>query len=210
MEILYYDTLESTQLWLIEQIKTHSLSAPICVVAKNQTNGIGSRANTWHTQREALTFSFALPLQQLPNDLPLHSSSLYFGYILKEILTNRGSLAWLKWPNDLYLDTHKIGGILTQKVQNTLICGIGINLKTNGDFAALEEHVHKEDIIEEMVKKNFSIYQWKQIFSKYRLEFHLNYSYSFHKGNEKIPIKEAILQEDGALLYRGEKLYNAR
>ena len=91
MEILWFDELGSTQNYLTEQIKSGSLKAPICIAAHTQTNGIGSRLNKWDQQEEALLFSFAIPIALLPHDLKIESASIYFMYILKNILANKGS-----------------------------------------------------------------------------------------------------------------------
>ena len=61
--------------------------------------------------------------------LPIQSSSIYFSFILNEIISNQGSSIWLKWPNDFYVDDKKIGGTITNFSNNCYYCGIGLNLK---------------------------------------------------------------------------------
>lgn len=84
LEIYSFEELSSTQLWLCEQIRTQNLFPPLAVVAKRQKDGIGSRGNQWEETKEALTFSFALPITSLPKDLPLVSSSLFLAIFLKK------------------------------------------------------------------------------------------------------------------------------
>lgn len=54
-----------------------------------------------------LFFSFVLKRNDLPSDLQIQSASIYFSYILKEVLALEGSKIWLKWPNDFYIDNKK-------------------------------------------------------------------------------------------------------
>ena len=42
-----FDSLPSTQTYLLEKLKSNELKAPILIVAKNQSAGIGSRGNIW-------------------------------------------------------------------------------------------------------------------------------------------------------------------
>jgi len=60
LEIIYFDTLDSTQKYLIDAISSGSIEPPVAVLAKNQTNGIGSRDNSWEGGCGKLFISFAL------------------------------------------------------------------------------------------------------------------------------------------------------
>ena len=117
MQILKFDCIESTQLYLVESLRKGNLNAPVMVVADMQSAGMGSRGNAWESVQEGLYFSVAMPLSFLPEDLPLESISIYMGYIFKEILNKNGAEVWLKWPNDLYVGDKKAGGILCTKMQ---------------------------------------------------------------------------------------------
>ena len=101
MEILCFDTLDSTQTYLIEEIGAGRLDAPIAVMAKEQRAGVGSRENSWEGGEGNLLFSLAIDLDDLPQDLPLSSASIYFSYIMREVLEEFSLNVWLKWPNDL-------------------------------------------------------------------------------------------------------------
>ncbi|WP_416860389.1 biotin--[acetyl-CoA-carboxylase] ligase [Helicobacter ganmani] len=134
MQILEFDCIESTQIFLNEGIRKGELKPPIMVVAKRQSGGIGSRGNLWENVKEGLYFSFALPMETLPQDLPLESTSIYMGFIFKEVLQEEGSRVWLKWPNDLYIGKQKVGGVLCARLRDVMICGIGLNLEVTNNF----------------------------------------------------------------------------
>ncbi|PZT47684.1 biotin--[acetyl-CoA-carboxylase] ligase [Helicobacter valdiviensis] len=211
MEILEFETLPSTQTFLIDSLKNNSLQAPILVLAKRQTKGVGSRANSWEEVEEGLYFSCALPLENLPKDLPLESVSLYFGYLFKEGLEELGSKLWLKWPNDLYLEDKKIGGVLCSKIGKVIIVGIGLNLKVaQNSFGMLDIRVSKGEILKKFIKRIEKTLSWKQIFSKYRLEFFKSLNFGFHIDNKKLSLENAILCEDGSILSNGKRYYSLR
>lgn len=211
VEILFFDCLDSTQTWLVAQLRQNALQAPLAVCAKRQTHGIGSRGNAWDNVSCALLFSFALPKASLPHDLPLHASALYFGWLFKDLLAELGSRVWLKYPNDLYVGARKAGGVIVQVVGENLVCGIGLNLdSSDSQYGALEPHVRREGLLEKYLAKDFARISWKQIFSNYRLEFANNEGFSFHHKGALVPLKDAQLRDDGALFYNGEILFNAR
>ena len=54
MQVLHFECLESTQLYLNQQIRTQTLSAPVIVIADKQSRGIGSRGNVWENVKEGL------------------------------------------------------------------------------------------------------------------------------------------------------------
>ena len=175
MEILYFNTIKSTQEYLIEHIRAKSLKPPIAIVAKNQTNGVGSRDNSWVGGEGNLFFSFAIDIKSLPLDLPLESSSIYFSFIMREILGEFINGVWLKWPNDIYYRDNKVGGTITKIIGNIMICGIGINLKNSiNGYSSLNLDIDIDFLVREYFKRLNSNLSWKDIFSKYAIEFDKN------------------------------------
>ena len=211
MDILYFDELDSTQTYLIEQIKGDKLSAPIAVVAKRQTDGIGSRDNSWEGGDGNLFFSFAVNLEDLPKDLPLNSVSIYFSYIMKEVLERFTTDIWLKWPNDLYYFKSKIGGTITKKIDTVLICGIGINLKKNSNtFEALNLNIETDFLLKLYLEEVEKYPSWKHIFSKFALEFEITKRVSAHIQGEYQSLENAILSQDGSLIINNKRVYSLR
>lgn len=211
--ILEFQTLPSTQTYAIESIKNNTLKAPFCIMTHEQTRAIGSRGNSWENVQKALMFSFAIPIDALPQDLKIESSSIFFGVIMQQFLHILGSQVWLKYPNDLYIDEKKIGGILTQKVRETLVCGIGINLSSN-TYPTLETSISQNlqpiGFLGDFFQSFKTFTSWKQIFSIYKLEFHRNNSFSFHFNEKRIYLKDTLLNEDGSLSFENQKIYSLR
>ena len=176
-----------------------------------QTRGIGSRENSWEGLEGNLFLSFALELKELPKDLKLESASIYFAYILKETLEIFGSKVWLKWPNDFYVDDKKVGGMITTVIGDNFLCGVGINLsKAPQDFGVLDITINKDILLKQYFKNLEKKVLWKQVFSKYELEFQRNKSFSTHIENKKVYLNEATLESDGSLSIDGKRMYGLR
>jgi len=211
LKIVSLKSVSSTQLYLKDKIASKELEAPIAVVAELQTEGIGSRNNSWISEEGNLFLSFALPLEALPIDLKLESASIYFAFILKEILVSFGSNLFLKWPNDFYIDEKKIGGMITNVVANTIVCGVGINFVSSvNSFGKLDIDINKDTLLECYFQNLEKKILWKQVFSKYKLEFYRNKRFFTHKDNHKISLDRVILEDDGSITIDNERIYSRR
>ena len=208
MEIQYHNSLKSTHTYLKDYIQENGYKNPITIVTKKQTNGIGSRDNKWQGCDGNLFFSFALDNKLLPNDLPLQSTSIYFSYLLKEILSLYGSKVFLKWPNDFYVENKKIGGTITTMKNGIFYCGIGLNLiKVDENFGVLDIKIDIKKLLNEYFNMLERFPSWKQIISKYEVEFYNNNDF-IATGN--ILLKNSKLQSDGSLLVNGQKVFSLR
>jgi BirA family biotin operon repressor/biotin-[acetyl-CoA-carboxylase] ligase len=211
LEIFWFDEVDSTQTYLIEQIRLKRLLPPVAVVAKRQTDGVGSRDNSWEGGDGNLFFSFAIDLDSLPKDLPISSASIYFSFIMKEVLKEFRDAVWLKWSNDLYYKKDKIGGTVTKKIGNTLLCGMGVNLKENSNsFKALNLDIELDFLLERYFKLLETKPSWSEIFDRYKLEFEKSRGAFAHINGEYKSLKDAILLEDGSLMIDGRRVYSLR
>jgi len=211
LKIVYLKSIDSTQLYIKQQLKKKHLTPPCAVYTRKQTNGIGSRDNSWNGLEGNLFLSFALSLKELPQDLKLESASIYFSYLLKEALHSFGSDVWIKWPNDFYIKEKKIGGMITNIVDDTLVCGVGINLlNAPQGFEKLDVIISIEDLLEKYFLNIEKKISWKQVFSKYKLEFYKNQNFSTHTNNLRISLADAQLLEDGSVMINGERIYSLR
>lgn len=130
-------SLDSTNSELMRRARAGSV-APVLLVAERQTAGRGRLGRNWLTasaqddpQRTgtgplpALTFSIGLPMA--PHDWS--GLSLAVGVVVARALH---PALGLKWPNDLWLQERKLGGILieTAAVGATryVVVGVGINI----------------------------------------------------------------------------------
>ncbi len=211
MEILSFDSLPSTQKYLLEKLEEKILQAPIAIIATKQSSGIGSRDNSWSGGEGNFFVSIAIDLEMLPKDLPLSSASIYFSFIMKKTLEDLGENIWLKWPNDFYFNDEKIGGTITKKINNVLVCGIGINLKNSENgYRALQSDIPPKILLEKYLLALQKFPKWKQIFSEYEVEFELSRKFSVHIENYQKSLLDASLCGDGSLLLGGKRVYSLR
>ncbi|BCZ18630.1 Biotin--protein ligase BirA [Helicobacter sp. NHP19-012] len=206
MQVLEFESLPSTQIYLVEQIRAKSLTPPICVWAKQQSAGIGSRGQVWESVEEALTFSFACTID---TSTPKQSLSLYFGYLFKQTLHGLGHKeVWLKWPNDLYVGEAKVGGVMSQIHKDIVICGIGLNICTD-KYAALA--VCAKEVLQAFLKGLEHPPTWAKIFKAYKIDFERTHSKQFFKHESGlIPLSQATMRPDGGLEIEGQVYYSQR
>lgn len=210
--IEFVDEINSTQKELCQRVRYSVVKEPFCIVANSQTGGVGSRENEWISETGNLYMSFCVGKKDLPDDIKDVSISIYFSCILKEILNEFGSKIWVKWPNDFYLNDKKIGGTITSKIDNFFICGIGLNLVNcpqNADL--LDIDISRDTIVYAFIDKLKKRISWKQIFSKFLIEFQKSREFTSHnENNEIVSLKDAILCEDGSILINKKRMYSLR
>lgn len=104
--------------------------APRVLLAKEQTAGRGTRGRRWQSQEGALLFSVLLPLSSVRVQRSL--IPLTVGLSICEALRLKGCGAGIKWPNDLWVNGGKAGGILCETLKDVsgedmLLIGVGLN-----------------------------------------------------------------------------------
>ena len=211
MQIYSLKSVDSTQRYLLDALKEKRLSSPICVTTERQESGKGSRGNSWSGLEGNLFFSFAIAREALPTDLKLESSSIYFTYLLNEVLREMGSALWLKWPNDFYLGDKKVGGAITNLYKETLVCGIGLNTRVSPEgFAKLDIEIENETILKHYFEILKNPPSWKQVFSNFEVEFVKSRSYFTHSGDTRLSLENAILLDDGSIECDGQRIFSLR
>ncbi|EAI6810697.1 biotin--[acetyl-CoA-carboxylase] ligase [Campylobacter jejuni] len=211
VKIVCVESIDSTHLFLCEQIRNGKIDENFAIYALEQTNGVGSRENSWQSSKGNLHLSFCIKEEDLPKDLPLASVSIYFAYLLKEVLQEKGSKIWLKWPNDLYLDDKKAGGVISAKISNFIIGGMGLNLKFSPQNTALcDIEISLKDLVSEFLQKVEKKILWKNIFSKYMLEFEKSRKFSVHHEDKVFSLENSFLYEDGSILLGDKRVYSLR
>ncbi len=211
MQICCVESLNSTQLFLCDKIRKGELNENFAIYALEQTNGIGSKDNIWQSSKGNLHLSFCIKEEDLSEDLPLASASIYFAFLFKELLQKKGSQIWLKWPNDLYINDLKVGGVMSSKIKNFIVAGIGLNLKFAPKGATLLDiEIPLKNLVEEFLKVLEQKVLWKNIFSKYMLEFEKSRKFSVHHEGREVSLENALLYEDGSILLDDKRVYSLR
>ena len=167
--ILFRETIGSTNVFL-KRLAQEGVSEGTVVIADEQTAGLGRLGRKWFSKKgENLLFSVLLRPQLPPSKLFVLTMIFALAGIdaVNEI---SGLNAMIKWPNDIYIDGKKIGGILAefsvvQGVVQHLVLGMGLNVNWNPEmektllyptssiFAESRERVSREEIMVNLLKK---------------------------------------------------------
>lgn len=105
------------------------------LVADRQTAGKGRQGREWFDG--AGNFMGSTAVHQRFGDPDLASLALVVGLAVREAVGTRlpiGTDARLKWPNDLMIGTAKLAGILLERVADSVVIGVGVNLASAPDL----------------------------------------------------------------------------
>ncbi len=100
----------------------------LLVHAESQTQGRGRAGRTWLSNDNSLTFSLVLREGVVASRAPHYSFIAGLG-----VRRALGESAQLKWPNDLWIDGKKVGGVLASLEMRPLGIVIGVGLNTGFD-----------------------------------------------------------------------------
>lgn len=207
----YIENINSTHLHVINKIKNEQIKPPYILYANNQYEGVGSRGSEWLGYSGNLYLSFCVYEKNLPCDIPSPSISIYFACLVHEFLSDLGSLVWLKWPNDFYINCEKIGGLITAKVKDIYIVSMGMNLiVAPKEFGVLDIKLTNHEFVKLFEKQVLKNYSWKKVFSKFKIQFHKNKDFTCHHNGKLISLKDAVLCDDGSLQIDNKKVYSLR
>lgn len=124
-DITVFGCINSTSDWIKEQS-----SAYLVCLAEQQTAGRGRHGHEWHSPNaENIYLSFSWQFDKVPDHLGL--LGLWMGIVLSETMEKFGLKDHgVKWPNDLYWQQKKMGGILVEasNLSSKLVIGIGLNV----------------------------------------------------------------------------------
>lgn len=133
-KIIYKASCTSTNTVAMQLILTEPIAEGTIVITDHQSNGRGQRENSWISEPyKNLTFSLIL----YPNWITIKQNfflniitAVGIYQVLETYITDG---LCIKWPNDIYYEDKKIGGILIENVisNNMLkasVLGIGLNV----------------------------------------------------------------------------------
>lgn len=133
----FHQELHSTNDLALQRATNESLETPLLVLAEIQTAGRGRGGNQWWSQRGALTFSLLLDANNYePTGAFDPRLSLVTALALRDALSEYvpSEEIQLKWPNDVFLGSRKIAGILIERSSSRpdrFVVGIGINVNNS-------------------------------------------------------------------------------
>ncbi len=115
-------------LWLEKVSSTQEiakrLSVGSVVVANRQTAGRGRMGRQWHSPEGGLYLSFCL-FTGMRDEMTL---PLVIAHSLASYIRGLGFMPAVKWVNDVYVGGKKVCGVLTERLRDKIVVGVGINL----------------------------------------------------------------------------------
>ena len=191
----------------------------VCMIADEQTSGIGRRGNKWVSPKGNIYISFLIKY-----DLPIENHFLFSAFtansIIKFLSKYIDENINIKWPNDIIINNKKIAGIMTEIIEHNniqyIIIGAGINILTSPkikDYKTCSLVDFRDNLTFENVLVNFI----ESYFNEFEMMTNKNYdqilnffknqmSHFGAKINILLPngdIKEGLLKNlnlDGSLL----------
>ena len=132
-KLIYKEHIDSTNRYLMEAAKSTFLPEGTVVRAADQYAGKGQQGNTWESAPgENLLFSFLLRPAFLSASQQFDLNiAVCVG--LYDVLCSYTDHVKVKWPNDIYVQDRKLGGILIENTLkgstiSTATTGIGLNI----------------------------------------------------------------------------------
>jgi len=160
MEILSFARLPSTNAYALE-LAVSGAHPETVVWALEQSGGRGQYRRRFSSPAGGLYFSLILRPDLPPERLPLVTLAVGVGCCLC-LEQNCAVSPLLKWPNDLYVNGKKLGGILTEALplvrreRATVVVGVGLNVNsTPSDYP--EELLPTVATLADTTKKTFDL-----------------------------------------------------
>jgi BirA family biotin operon repressor/biotin-[acetyl-CoA-carboxylase] ligase len=166
--LIKLSAVDSTNNFLKDLVsKSEPLPEGTVIMAEDQFAGRGQQENTWHAEPgKNLTFSILLRPNFLPIDKQFLLNMAVSIGINNALCKHVNEGIKIKWPNDIYFFSQKLGGVLIENsiVGNaikTAVIGIGINVnqhefapelnnKATSLYLILQEDVNLEMLLVEI------------------------------------------------------------
>ncbi|WP_238783859.1 biotin--[acetyl-CoA-carboxylase] ligase [Blattabacterium cuenoti] len=209
MNLIYVEKINSTneyaKKYCLNYFHHNKNKNWIIISSGYQTNGLGTRGNFWYsTNNKNLICSIII----------FHTNKNFYikrKYIINVIISNaihkvlkkisNKKFFWIKWPNDIFIENKKIGGILIENYVffntiNTSIIGIGLNINQ----IEFDDKLNATSL-KKIFKNNFKI---KNIFFDIIFSIQTEYLYFIKYGEKlirKYYIKNLYLKNKKSLFY---------
>ena len=177
--LIELSTIDSTNIYAMDQIKLGLAKSGSCYTADFQTNGKGQHGRVWESSKgQNLLCSYILELNTLdalknwtPTDQIGFSAAIALG-ARAFFAAFAGSETKIKKPNDIYFSDRKAGGILIEnlvrgKEWTWTVIGIGMNINQSSFSSAAVNSVSSNPIsLQEITNKIWDLKQMQQHLSE--------------------------------------------
>ena len=198
--IIYLKKVDSTnnfasKLIINKEERQEGLNGTV-VLAETQEKGKGRLERAWISPEGGLWFTIILKTVLEEKNLP--EVTLIAAYSITSVLDTEYKIkAIIKWPNDIYYEKLKLGGILTEveKINSDIYLIIGIGINANLNTEDLAPFGKKSISIKTILGKDI---ERESFLSKILLDFERDYKYYSQTRDFKTLFKkiEKILNYD--------------
>jgi len=195
------------------------------IFAESQTKGRGRLKRQWYSpKRKGLWFSLILRPDMSPQYAPIITACGAVA-VAKAVGSFTGLSVWIKWPNDIFVNGKKVGGILTElstEIDSVKFVIIGIGINVNGTkwpeelkniATSLEEEGGRKysriDLSREILKSLDYYYglirkkYFQEIIEEWKnMSLVLGRRVRVNQGSEKYEAQAMGMDEQGALIVR--------
>jgi BirA family transcriptional regulator, biotin operon repressor / biotin---[acetyl-CoA-carboxylase] ligase len=177
--LIELSTIESTNIYAMEQIKEGLAKSGSCYTADFQTNGKGQHGRVWESSKgQNLLCSYILELKTLdalknwtPTDQIGFSAAIALG-VRTFFAAFAGSETKIKKPNDIYFSDRKAGGILIENLVRGQewtwsVIGIGMNINQTAFSSSAVNSVSSNPIsLQEITNQSWDVKKLQQHLSE--------------------------------------------
>ncbi len=153
MRIIRYDSISSTMDIVANHLRKKS-TEPFLIIADEQLEGKGRENSKWVSPKGGFYGTYVLALEKSINQKQMRMIHYITALSIQQTLKELYKLdIKIKWPNDIYLNNKKLGGILLEihsSQINHLLIGIGLNINIKKEDLNKVEGVKATSISEEI------------------------------------------------------------
>lgn len=176
--LIKLNTIDSTNDYLERELENGNINKDTIVIARNQTNGHGSKGRTFISPENVGIYFTFLHFYD-PNDNQLDFITQKTAVAIYEVFNQIFNIEFkIKWINDLYYNDKKVCGILCRNLikYNAVIIGIGIDLFKNNNLADEIKDIagyifeNKKDLLDKLnIKDNKNNCSKKNIYEDFKI-----------------------------------------
>lgn len=209
-KIFHYDSIDSTNNKAKELALLGEEEGSV-IIAEDQSLGRGRIGRNWlSTKYKGIWMSIIIRPSIIPERVAILTqiAAAAVGKTLEDL----GLKPRIKWPNDIYIDSRKVCGILTEmsgelsQIDNAII-GIGINVNQDiEDFteelriAATSLKIELKKVISRKEVTASLLFNFENLYNEFILEDNAKTSISFCRRNSFLLGKEIQLIKKGELI----------
>ena len=194
----FFDTIDSTQTYAKNNIKLFDPNKLTCIVADEQTQGIGRFNRKWISPKgKNINATFYCRLKTTQKDIATIGQVLCV--TIASLLINENLSPSIKWPNDILLNERKVSGILCETKDSNdgyidIFLGVGINV--NSEKSDFKDTSFPTTTLKDETNKSWDI---KDLLHKLQKQICIDLDIFMNRG-----FGAFVKQFDNLLAYKGD------